>query len=49
MMERGDQSKERGGGGLPPDWSSQAQRWNMMEGLGSGAQEAEALCLEVLD
>lgn len=30
--------KQREGRRLGPDWSSQAQRWNMMEGLGSGAQ-----------
>lgn len=39
MMERGDQSKEGRGRHLPPDWSSQAQRWSMMEGLGSGAKK----------
>lgn len=50
MMERGDQSKEGRERHLPPDWSSQAQRWSMMEGLGSGAKKKEgvALCLEML-
>lgn len=35
--ERGS-IKRREGRRQAPDWSSQAQRWNMMEGLGSGAQ-----------
>lgn len=35
--ERGS-IKGREGRHLPPDWPSQAQRWSMMEGGGSGAK-----------
>lgn len=31
-------NQRKGGEAPAPDWPSQAQRWNMMEGLGSGAK-----------
>lgn len=34
---RGGINQRTGGRHLPPDWPSQAQRWSMMEGLGSVA------------
>lgn len=39
----GGSIKGRGGRHLPPRWSSQAQRWSMMEGLGSGARAGQRL------